>query len=87
MPRNVKKIEIPFEHLNIRYRHLKSSDVTAELVDLAGNVKWSMEMRYGYDGDLEIDVSDFKEGIYILRFYDRQSPKDNVVSYRIMVRD
>ena len=75
------------EYLNIRYRHLKSGDVTAQLVDLAGNTKWSHDLRNGFEGELKVDVSDYEEGIYILRFYDRESPKDNVVSFRIIVRD
>ncbi len=75
------------EYLNIRYRHLKSGDVTAQLVDLAGNTKWSEDLRNGFDGQLRIDVTDFEEGIYILRFYDRESPQDNVVSFRVMVKD
>ncbi|WP_425389492.1 LamG-like jellyroll fold domain-containing protein [Ekhidna sp.] len=75
------------EYLNIRYRHLKSSDVTAQLVDLSGNTKWSTELRNGFDGELRIDVSGFEEGVYILRFYDRESPNENVVSFRVIVRN
>ena len=74
------------EFLNVSYRHLKSNDVTAQLVDLAGNTKWSADLQNGFDGQIKIDVSEFSEGVYILRFYDRENPKDNVVSYRVMVR-
>ncbi|MEQ9466757.1 MAG: T9SS type A sorting domain-containing protein [Ekhidna sp.] len=75
------------EYLNVRYRHLKSSDVTAQLIDLSGTTKWSVDLRNGFDGELRIDVSDYEEGIYILRFYDRENPKGNVVSFRVIVRD
>lgn len=75
------------EYLNIRYRHLNSNDVTAQLVDLSGNTKWSLDLRNGFDGELRIDVSEFEDGIYILRFYDRESPGENVVSFRVIVRD
>ncbi|MEQ9466760.1 MAG: LamG-like jellyroll fold domain-containing protein [Ekhidna sp.] len=75
------------ENLNIRYRHLKSKDVTAQLVDLSGNTMWSMDLRNGFDGELKMDVSEFEDGIYILRFYDREDPKGNVVSFRVIVRD
>lgn len=75
------------EYLNIRYRHLKSGDVTAQLVDLAGNTKWSEDLRNGFDGQLRIDVTDFEDGVYLLRFYDRESPKDNVVTFRVIVKD
>ena len=74
------------EYLNIGYRHLKSRDVTAELMDLSGNRKGSTDLRNGFDGELRIDVTDFEAGIYILRFYDRESPRDNVVSFRVIVK-
>lgn len=61
--------------------------MTAQLVDLAGNTKWSVDLRNGFDGQLRIDVTDFKEGIYILRFYDRMNPKDHVMSFRVIVKD
>ncbi|WP_089354861.1 LamG-like jellyroll fold domain-containing protein [Ekhidna lutea] len=73
------------DYLNIAYRHLKSGDVTAQLVDLTGNTLWSLDLRNGFDGQVQIDVKDFEEGVYILRFYDRENPQDNVVSFRIIV--
>lgn len=75
------------EYLNIRYRHLKSSDVTAQLVDLSGRSMWSQDLRNGFDGEINIDVTGFEEGIYILRFYDREKPQENVVSFRVIVKD
>ena len=75
------------DKLSIRYRHLKSANVTAEIVDLSGQTKWSKDLQNGYDGDLTIDVSDYAEGIYVLRFYDRNSRNENVVSYRIVKRN
>lgn len=74
------------EYLNIRYRHLKSGDVTAELVDLSGNSMWTADLRDGFDGQLRIDVEGYEEGIYILRFYDRERPQENVVSFRVIVK-
>ena len=75
------------EYLNIRYRHLKSKNVTAQLIDLTGNTMWAQNLRNGFEGQLQIDVTDFEEGIYILRFYDRESSGDNVVSFRVIVRE
>ena len=74
------------DYLNVRYRHLKSRDVTAQLVDLNGNTRWTQELRNGFDGEIRIDVTDFREGIYFLRFYDRSSPEDNVVTFRVFVK-
>ncbi len=74
------------DRLNIQYRHLKSTDVTAELVDLTGQEKWGQELQNGYNGNLTIDVSEYPAGIYILRFYDRNSRNENVVSYRVIVK-
>ena len=70
----------------MRYRHLKSTEVTAEIIDLSGNRKWSMDLSNGFDGQIDIDVREFQEGIYLLRFYDRESRDTNVVTYRIMIR-
>ena len=75
------------EFLNIRYRHLKSKDVTAQLMDLSGNTKWSQDLRNGFDGQLSIDVTNFEEGVYILRFFDREDPQGNVVSFHVIVKD
>ncbi|MFK7954050.1 MAG: T9SS type A sorting domain-containing protein [Ekhidna sp.] len=75
------------ENLNISYRHLKSRDVVAELVDLSGNTKWSQDLNSGFNGNLRIDVSAFEHGVYLLRFYDRTSRNENVVTYRVMVMD
>ncbi len=74
------------DDLNIRYRHLKSADVTAELVDLTGQIKWSQDLQNGYNGNLTIDVSEYPAGIYILRFYDRNSKNEHVVGYRVLKR-
>jgi len=74
------------EEIKIRYRHLKSENVVAELVDLSGKLRWNQALRNGYDGALEIDVRNLTEGIYILRFYDETSRNENVVSYRIVVK-
>ena len=74
------------DYLRIRYRHLKSQDVTAELVDLTGKTKWEEDLQTGYNGSLDIDIRDLEAGLYILRFYDRTSRNENVVSYRIVVK-
>lgn len=71
--------------LNVSYRYLNSRDVRAEIVDMAGNTKWATDLSRGYNGSLKIDVSDFAEGIYFLRFYDRKSKNENVVTYRVLI--
>ncbi|NQZ75736.1 MAG: hypothetical protein HRT61_06430, partial [Ekhidna sp.] len=48
------------EYLNISYRHLKSQEVIAEIVDLSGNSMWTQHMNDGFDGSLKIDVSTFE---------------------------
>ena len=74
------------DYIRVRYRHLKSREVSAELVDLSGKRKWSQELEDGYEGKLDIDIQDLETGIYLLRFYDRNSRNENVVTYRVMVR-
>jgi hypothetical protein len=72
------------DELNIEYRHLKSRNVTLQLVDLSGNVKWAKDLDSGYDGDIKIDVSDYAEGVYFLYFFDRESKDQNVMTYKVI---
>ncbi len=75
------------EVVKIRYRHLKAKHVRAQVVDISGNVLTSFDVRNGFDGYHEIDVSSFSEGIYMLHIYDTEDQKGTVVSYRIVVKD
>lgn len=72
--------------LKMSYRHLTNKALAAQLVDLSGNVLWSKDVRTGYDGYEEIDVSNFREGIYLLNIYDKEDSKGTVVSYRVIIR-
>lgn len=75
------------ETVKIKYRHLKASNVQAQIVDITGNVLSTFDMRNGFDGYQEVDVSKYSEGIYMLHIYDREDRNGTVVSYRIVVRD
>ncbi|MEM7297451.1 MAG: T9SS type A sorting domain-containing protein, partial [Bacteroidota bacterium] len=75
------------EAVNITFRHLKSKTVSAQLVDLTGNIFWTKEIEHGFDGNVRIDVSSFSEGVYLLHIYDRESRNKNVVTYRILVKE
>lgn len=72
--------------LNISYRHLTTSEVSVQLVDITGAVLYQEDLRKGYDRDLSLNVKDYPEGIYLLRFYDKASREKNMMSYRIMVQ-
>ncbi|MFK7954077.1 MAG: T9SS type A sorting domain-containing protein [Ekhidna sp.] len=73
--------------LNISYSHLTTYAVKVELADLTGAILHHQNLQRGYDRDLIIDVSAFEEGVYILRFYDTESPAVDMISYQIIVRD
>ncbi|MEQ9006799.1 MAG: T9SS type A sorting domain-containing protein, partial [Ekhidna sp.] len=75
------------ETLKIRYRHLKSGSVNAQLVDLKGNVLWHDKMQQGFDGQKEIDVSGLSKGIYLLHIFDNEGRDETVVSYRIIINE
>lgn len=75
------------EVLYINYRHLTTDAVRVELVNLAGSVLLKENLQRGYDKELRLDVRSFEEGIYILRFYDTNSREENMMSYRIIIRD
>ncbi len=73
--------------VKIKYRHLKAEHVRAQIVDIAGNEITSLDIKNGFDGYHEIDVSSYSEGIYLLHIYDTEDPEGSVVSYRIIVKD
>ncbi|MEM9895928.1 MAG: FG-GAP-like repeat-containing protein, partial [Bacteroidota bacterium] len=73
------------EFLKIKYRHLRSGTIRAQMTDLAGLELWSRTVPQGYDGSLQIDVSSLAEGMYILRFFDEKAASSNVVTYRVLV--
>ncbi|MEO9483073.1 MAG: T9SS type A sorting domain-containing protein [Ekhidna sp.] len=75
------------ETVKIKYRHLKADNVKGQIVDISGNVLTTFNMRNGFEGYQEIDVSDYAEGIYLLHIYDTEDPDGTVVSYRIVVKD
>jgi hypothetical protein len=72
--------------LNISYRHLTTDAVSVQLLDVSGAVLYEADLSKGYDRDLHLDVGDYKEGMYILRFYDKASREKNMMSYRIIVK-
>ncbi|WP_421763866.1 Ig-like domain-containing protein [Ekhidna sp.] len=74
------------ELVRVKYRHLKSSSVSAQLVDLTGNTYWTTKFENGFDGEKEIDISDFSEGIYLLHIFDETDRNGSVVTYRIIVK-
>ena len=73
--------------LKVKYRHLKDESVKAQLVDVSGHVMSSFDVKNGFDGYHEIDLSKFSKGIYILHIYDSEDRNGTVVSYRIVVKD
>lgn len=75
------------ETVKIKYRHLKSEKVQAQIVDLAGNIVNSFKLENGFDGYKEVDISGLTEGIYLLHIYDAEDRHGTVVSYRIVVKD
>lgn len=74
------------EVLNISYRHLTTDAVRVELVNLTGSVLMQQDLQRGYDRDLTLDVTEYKEGIYLLRFFDKSSREKNMLTYRIVIR-
>ncbi len=72
--------------MELSYEQSKSQNVTTQLVDLSGHMKWSADLQNG-DGKVRIDVSNFSKGVYILKFYDREKSSESILSYRVFVGD
>ena len=73
-------------HLKIKYRHLRVREVTAQLVNMSGRVIWEQELKEGYDGDLTIDVSNYHDGIYFLRCFDKKRASKTVLTYKVYIK-
>ncbi|WP_425389777.1 Ig-like domain-containing protein [Ekhidna sp.] len=71
--------------VRVRYRHLKAKNVSAQLIDMSGQIMWSSEVQSGFDGSLEINMSEYSKGVYVLHLYDESDPEGTVVSYRILL--
>lgn len=71
--------------VTIRYDKLVKGKVVAELLDLNGNSLMSAPLKARSKANQQLDVEQFNNGIYLLRFHDELVPGRPIVTYRIII--
>ena len=72
--------------INVKYKKLASSDIQVQLLNLSGQVVLEDQVHQGVNRHMTLDVEDMDEGIYLLRFYDKNSPSAKILTYRVVIR-
>ncbi|WP_258100002.1 LamG-like jellyroll fold domain-containing protein [Marinoscillum pacificum] len=73
-------------YLHISYGKLMSSNVTVRLIDLNGNVIKEQQIEKGYDKELDFDVSEITNGIYLINFVDTSLGSERITSFKVFVK-
>ncbi|WOK06112.1 LamG-like jellyroll fold domain-containing protein [Imperialibacter roseus] len=74
------------DYITIRYEKLVKGEVVAELMDLNGQTIMSKAVRQGTSQQTVLDLTDVKNGLYILRFFDKHGNGVEIVSFRLIVK-
>ncbi|MEQ9102880.1 MAG: T9SS type A sorting domain-containing protein, partial [Imperialibacter sp.] len=74
------------DYITIRYEKLVKGRVEAELMDLTGRAVMSEEVRQGTNRQTVLDLTDVKNGLYILRFFDKDMNGVEIASFRLIVK-
>lgn len=70
--------------LNISYEKLMSKHVSVQLLNLHGQLILERKVQKGLEQQMQLDMSNFDTGIYLLRFIDRSYKIPSIVTYRVM---
>ena len=73
-------------YLRISYGKLMSSNVTVRLIDLNGNVIKEQQIEKGDDKELDFDVSEITNGIYLINFVDTSLGSERITSFKVFVK-
>ena len=63
-----------------------SSNVTVRLIDLNGNVIKEQQIEKGDDKELDFDVSEITNGIYLINFVDTSLGSERITSFKVFVK-
>lgn len=69
--------------INIRYDEIKSESIRLDLIDMNGKIQLSRADLKNEDKSLQLDLSSFNSGQYLLRFIDTTS-SEGVLTFRIL---
>ncbi|MDW3196605.1 MAG: Ig-like domain-containing protein [Cytophagales bacterium] len=73
------------KYLNIRYEKLMSDQVKVQILNLEGRVMHEEDVRKGFNQEMQLEVDLLDPGMYLVRFYDPESPAPTIITYRVMI--
>ena len=74
------------EQLTISYQKLNSKAVRYQLVNMQGQVVDEGHLEKGYRQSYEIDTRNRNEGLYLLRFFDKEKSDEQLITYKLYIR-
>ncbi|WP_416867653.1 MAG: cadherin-like domain-containing protein [Imperialibacter sp.] len=73
------------DYITIRYEKLVKGRVEAELIDMTGQTLRSKMLNTGGNEGITLDVTELRNGMYILRFHDLENKGVNITSFKIWI--
>tara|TARA_R110001606_G_scaffold290468_1_gene438401 strand:- start:7170 stop:7574 length:405 start_codon:yes stop_codon:yes gene_type:complete len=73
------------DYITIRYEKLVKGRVEAELIDMTGQTLRSKMLNIGGNEGITLDVTELRNGMYILRFHDLENKGVNITSFKIWI--
>ncbi|MFT4737851.1 MAG: hypothetical protein ACI92W_001969, partial [Paraglaciecola sp.] len=74
------------EEIRITYAKLNSKDVSYQLMDLSGQVMVEGNVEKGQRQETRLETAGVKDGLYLLRFYDRKQNGKHLITYKVIIR-
>lgn len=73
------------DKISVSYDKILSENLVMQLIDMNGNILDSRAVEKGKNGQLELSLQQYQEGIYFLKFYDEKSG-DTALTFRVLKR-
>ncbi len=70
--------------LMVKYSKRSSSELLLIMTDLNGKTVYQESLERGFDKEVEVDVSAFNEGIYLLRLYSPQG-EEGIATHKLVI--
>jgi len=72
--------------LFVEFEKLQNSNLELRIVNLTGQTIQSLPLSEGIDKRMEVDLSSFSQGVYLLNIVDLNTSSQAVAVYRIMIQ-
>ncbi|NQZ77750.1 MAG: T9SS type A sorting domain-containing protein, partial [Ekhidna sp.] len=70
--------------INVSYDQILSETVTMELIDMNGDILVVRRLEKTQNGIVQMDMSEYAKGSYLIRFVDQQGDGESQLTYRII---